>query len=88
MLAANPKGDSWLVGADATYIDLSLFQVVEGLRYAFPRAMRAQEKHWPLLIALRDRVAERPRIAAYLKSPRRLPFNEEGIFRHYAELDG
>jgi glutathione S-transferase len=88
LLASNPKGDDWLVGAGATYIDLSLFQVVEGLRYAFPRAMRAKEKHWPTLIALHDRVAARPRIAAYLKSPRRLAFNEEGIFRHYAELDG
>ena len=94
VLAANPKGDSgpkggtWLVGADATYADLSLFQVVEGLRYAFPRAMARQEKHWPRLIALHDRVAARPRIAAYLRSPRRLPFSEEGIFRHYGELDG
>jgi glutathione S-transferase len=88
VLAANPKGSVWLVGADATYIDLSLFQVVEGLRYAFPRAMRSQEKRWPLLVALHDRVAARPRIAAYLKSPRRLPFNEDGIFRHYDELDG
>ena len=88
VLAANPKGDAWLVGADATYADLSLFQVVEGLRYAFPRAMVRQEKHWPRLIALHDRVAARPRIAAYLRSPRRLPFSEEGIFRHYGELDG
>jgi glutathione S-transferase len=88
VLAANPKGDAWLVGADATYADLSLFQVVEGLRYAFPRAMARQEKHWPHLIALRDRVAARPRIAAYLASPRRLPFSEEGIFRRYGELDG
>jgi glutathione S-transferase len=88
LLAANPQGDTWLVGAQATYIDLSLFQVVEGLRYAFPRAMARQQKHWPSLIALHGRVAARPRIAAYLASPRRIPFNEEGIFRRYAELDG
>ena len=74
--------------ADATYADLSLFQVVEGLRYAFPRAMARQEKHWPRLIALHDRIAERSRIVAYLKSPRRLPFSVEGVFRHYGELDG
>lgn len=86
VLAANPNG-TWLVGAEATYIDLSLFQVVEGLRYAFPRAMAAQERHWPGLNALHDRVAARPRLAAYLRSPRRLPFNEEGIFRHYPDLD-
>jgi glutathione S-transferase len=88
VLTANPAGDTWLVGGDATYVDLSLFQAVEGLRYAFPRAMAKQEKHWPYLIALHDRVAARPRIAAYLESPRRIPFNEEGIFRRYDELDG
>jgi glutathione S-transferase len=88
VLAANPAGDTWLVGGDATYIDLSLFQVIEGLRYAFPRAMAKQEKRWPRLIALHDRVAARPRISAYLESPRRIPFNEEGIFRRYDELDG
>ena len=87
VLAANPKGDIWLVGGDATYVDLSLFQLVEGLRYAFPRAMAKQEQHWPRLIALHDRVSVRPRIAAYLKSPRRIPFNEDGIFRRYDELD-
>jgi glutathione S-transferase len=64
VLTANPAGDTWLVGSDRTYVDLSLFQAVEGLRYAFPRAMAKQEKHWPRLIALRDRVAARPRIAA------------------------
>jgi glutathione S-transferase len=88
VLTANPAGDTWLVGGDATYVDLSLFQLVEGLRYAFPRAMAKQEKHWPRLIALHDRVAARSRIAAYLESPRRIPFNEEGIFRRYDELDG
>jgi glutathione S-transferase len=86
--AANPKDGGWLVGSGATYIDLSLFQVIEGLRYAFPTAMHAQEREWPRLIALHDRVAARPNIAAYLASNRRIPFNEQGIFRHYAELDG
>ncbi len=86
--ASNPKDGGWLVGPEATYIDLSLFQLIEGLRYAFPKAMRRQEKHWPGLIALHDRVAARPNIAAYLVSARRIPFNEEGIFRRYAELDG
>jgi glutathione S-transferase len=41
----------------------------------------------PRLLSLRDRVAARPRIAAYLASSRRIPFNEDGIFRHYPELD-
>jgi len=61
--------------------------VIEGLRYAFPNAMARLERRIPRLVALRDRVAERPRIAAYLQSERRLPFNQEGIFRHYPELD-
>lgn len=77
----------WLVGEQPSYADLSMFQVIEGLRYAFPRAMAGLAKDYPGLASLRDRVAARPRIAAYLASPRRLPFNEEGIFRHYAELD-
>ena len=77
----------YLLGAELTYADLSLFQVLEGLGYAFPKAgARALAQH-PNLAALRRRVAERPRIAAYLASPRRIPFNEEGIFRRYPELD-
>ena len=88
VLARNAKSEGrWLVGRDLTYADLSVFQVVEGLRYAFPNAMARIERKIPRLVALRDRVAERPRIAAYLKSKRRLPFNQEGIFRRYPELD-
>jgi len=74
-------------GRKMTYADLSLFQVVAGLRYAFPRAMQSIEPRLPHLVALHDRVAAMPRIAAYLSSPRRIPFNEYGIFRYYPELD-
>lgn len=70
-----------------SYVDLSLFQLMTGLHYAFPLAMQRLQADLPLLQALVPRVAERPRIAAYLASPRRLPFNEDGIFRHYPELD-
>jgi glutathione S-transferase len=77
----------FLVDDRLTYADLSLFQVIEGLRYAFPRATGRLAGDFPRLFALSDRIATRPRIAAYLASPRRLPFSEEGIFRHYAELD-
>ena len=77
----------WLVGAGASYPDLSLFQVVAGLRYAFPRAMARAERKLPRLGDLHDAVAARPRIAAYLASDRRLPFDEHCIFRHYPELD-
>jgi glutathione S-transferase len=87
VLARNPAGASHLVGARLSYPDLSLFQIVEGLRYAFPRAMRRLEKKHPHVVALHDKVAARPRVGAYLASGRRIPFNEEGIFRHYPELD-
>jgi len=81
------RNGPWLVGRTRTYADLSAFQVVEGLRYAFPNAMARLERRLPRLVALRNRVAALPRIAAYLQSPRRIPFNEMGIFRHYPEQD-
>jgi glutathione S-transferase len=77
----------WLAGGRASYADLSLFQVVAGLRYAFPRAMAALAPRHRRLAELHDRVAARPRLAAYLRSKRRLDFNEQGIFRNYPELD-
>ncbi|MEQ9319033.1 MAG: glutathione S-transferase family protein, partial [Polyangiaceae bacterium] len=71
-----------LVGGKHSYVDLSLFQVLEGLKYAFPKRFAELSGSWPLLLALRDRIAERPHLAAYLTSDRRLAFNEHGIFRH------
>jgi len=87
VLERNKAGDGQLVGANLTYPDLSLFQVVEGLRYAFPRAMAQLEPKYPRVVALHDRVATASRIAAYLSSNRRIAFNQHGIFRHYQELD-
>ena len=81
------SGGHYLLGRRLTYADLSLFQVVEGLRYAFPKAMRRLERKVPRVTALHDRVAERPRVAAYLASERRIAFNQLGIFRRYPELD-
>ncbi|MEO6784430.1 MAG: glutathione S-transferase [Bradyrhizobium sp.] len=81
------NGGSYLTGRRATYVDLSLFQIVEGLRYAFPKRMKAFERAIPGLAELRDRVAARPNIKAYLASDRRIAFNEDGIFRRYRELD-
>jgi len=81
------NGGAYLTGRRLAYIDLSLFQIVDGLRYAFPKRMKAFERRIPGLIELHDRVAARPNIRAYLSSDRRIPFNEEGIFRHYPELD-
>ncbi|HVO23660.1 MAG TPA: glutathione S-transferase [Candidatus Margulisiibacteriota bacterium] len=88
VLARNRKSAGhWLVGSACTYVDLSAFQIVEGLRYAFPNAMARIESQIPRVVALHDRVAARPRIAAYLQSKRRQAFNQMGIFRHYPELD-
>ena len=81
------NGSRVLVGNAVSYVDLSLYQMIEGLRYALPRAMTKQERKHRRVIALHDRVASRPRLAAYLASERRLPFNQQGIFRHYPELD-
>ncbi|WP_027552630.1 glutathione S-transferase [Bradyrhizobium sp. Cp5.3] len=81
------NGGTHVTGRKLTYVDLSLFQIVDGLRYAFPRRMKAFEKEIPGLVALHDRVAARPNIKAYLASDRRIPFNEQGIFRRYKELD-
>jgi glutathione S-transferase len=81
------SGGPYLLGRKLCYADLSLFQIVEGLRYAFPKRMKRFEKDVPRLVALHGRIAERPRIAAYLKSKRRIAFNEMGIFRRYKALD-
>jgi glutathione S-transferase len=87
VLERNPQGDRHLVGRRVSYCDLSLFQLIAGLRYAFPLAMARLEPRFSRITALHGRIAARPRIAAYLKSARRLAFNEHGIFRHYTELD-
>jgi glutathione S-transferase len=81
------NGGFYLTGRRVSYVDLSLFQIVAGLRYAFPRRMKAFERQIPGLRDLHDRVASRPNINAYLSSDRRIAFNEDGIFRHYRELD-
>jgi glutathione S-transferase len=76
-----------LVGKETSYVDLAIFQALSGLEYAFPEGMKKLAPSIPRLLALRDEIAARPRLAAYLASERRLPFNEDGIFRHYPELD-
>ena len=88
VLARNPARDRYLIGKSLSYVDLSMFQVIAGLDYAFPRTMARLKSGWPRLTALHSRVMARPRIAAYLASDRRLPFSTEGIFRYYPELDG
>jgi glutathione S-transferase len=86
VLAKAGRG-GYFTGARVSYADLSMFQVIAGLRYAFPLSMARIEAGYPRLVALHDQVAARPNIAAYLASKRRIPFNQDGIFRHYPELD-
>lgn len=92
VLERNPKNATGkpprLVGARLSYPDLSLFQVVEGLRYAFPKASRKALAKAPRVLALHEAVRSHPRIAAYLASDRRIAFNEDDLFRRYPELDG
>jgi glutathione S-transferase len=87
IVARNPAGVRHLVGGRLSYADLSLFQLVEGLRYAFPKATQRALAKTPGVVQLHGRVAALPRVAAYLRSARRIPFNEQGIFRCYPELD-
>lgn len=75
------------IGRELSYVDLALFQVMAGLKYAFPKALGRLRAQIPHLTALAERIAARPRIAAYAASGRRIAFNEQGIFRHYPELD-
>jgi glutathione S-transferase len=86
-LLARQRGQRYLAGAKLTYADLSMFQIIAGLSYAFPNAMARVARSYKRLFALHARIQERPQIAAYLASERRIPFNDQGIFRHYAALD-
>jgi glutathione S-transferase len=87
ILASNPRGTHYLAGSRLSYVDLSMFQMIAGLSYAFPNAAARQAGRFKRVFALHARIQERERIMAYLASERRIPFNNDGIFRHYAELD-
>jgi len=87
VLQRNPGRRGHMVGRSLSYVDLSMFQIIDGLRYAFPKMMVRLEPGIPGLVSLHDRVAQRPNVATYIASERRLPFNVDGIFRHYPELE-
>ena len=87
IIANNKSNSGWLIGNSLTYPDLSLFQIIEGLNYAFPKAFPNVAEKCTNALNLRDAVAARPNIATYLKSDRRIKFNTMGVFRHYPELD-
>ena len=86
-ILSRQRGQRYLAGTKLTYVDLSMFQMIAGLSYAFPKAMARTARGYKQLFALHARIQERPRVAAYLASERRIPFNPMGIFRHYPELD-
>jgi glutathione S-transferase len=85
--AASAVPGEWLIDHHWTYVDTSIFQLVAGLRYMFPRRMATLERDYPMLAQIHDQVAALPGVKSYLASPRRLAFNTDGIFRHYPELD-
>lgn len=87
IIVRNPAGSRHLVGGKLSYADLSLFQLVEGLTYAFPKAATSALGQTPAVVQLHERIAALPKVAAYLRSARRIPFSEQGIFRRYPELD-
>ena len=87
VLSDNPVGSAHIVGDKLTTVDLSLFQIWEGMAYAFPHAFADAGKLYPALAALTKSVGAQKNVAAYLASDRRIPFNTSGIFRHYPELD-
>ena len=87
IISNNKSNSGWLIGNSLTYPDLSLFQIIEGLHYAFPKAFANIAGSYTNTITLRDAVAARPNIASYLKSNRRIEFNTMGVFRYYPELD-
>lgn len=83
----NANGRGYMLGRGLSYVDLSMFQLIAGLHYAFPKSMARRKRHYPRLHALHDKVAMNKKVAAYVSSERRIPFNEDGVFRHYPELE-
>jgi len=87
VLRGNTKGSNYMLGHRMSYVDLSIFQLIAGLRYAFPKKIMKLESEYPRLVTLHDRIASRPNITVYLSSDRRIPFNNNDVFRYYPELD-
>ncbi|KAM0264933.1 hypothetical protein ACHAQJ_000449 [Trichoderma viride] len=78
----------WLYGGELTYVDLVLFQCLDGTKYAFPKAVEKFREggEYDGVFKLYDAVKERPNIKAYLESERRVAY-ADGIWRHYPELE-
>lgn len=76
-----------MFGAKVSVVDLSLFQLLKGVEYAFPKAYGSLEGGYPLLMQCRAAVGQLEKVKEYEESGRCQSFNKNGIFRYYAELD-
>jgi len=80
-------GGAYLLGHTLTYVDLAMYQLLLGLKHAFPKGASQVLTQTPGLSALFDKVAAQPRVAAFKASDRSVAFSNDGIFRNYPELD-
>lgn len=77
----------YLVSDMLTYADTTLWQVMDGLHFAFPKELEARSNDYPLLFGtFYPSIKEEKHLKEYLASDRRLPYSM-GVFRHYPELD-
>lgn len=86
--ALNAHDGPFVTGEKWSHVDTSLYQLLRGLKYAFPQSMDERKDEYPGLHACRDAIGKLQNIVSYAASDRALPFNEDGIFRRYPELDG
>lgn len=80
-------GGRYLVGCKLSFADTTVWQVLSGLEFAFPREIEARKQEYPTLFEkFYPSIREEKGIKEYLASNRRLPFGM-GVYRHYPELD-
>lgn len=77
----------YLVGSKLSFADTTLWHVLSGLLFAFPKEMEARKAEFELLFGtFYNSVKEASGVKEYLASGKRKPFSM-GVFRHYPELD-
>ena len=76
------KGGEWLYGGKLTYADLVLFHTVDGVSFAFPKALEKMKKsgEYDGVFNLIERIRSRDNIKKYLESDRRQKYSK-GIYR-------
>ncbi|SMY24333.1 unnamed protein product [Zymoseptoria tritici ST99CH_1A5] len=85
VLKGNGDG-KYLVGERVTTADVTVWQVLDGLQFAFPKEMAVRRKEFEALFKWYEGFKEEKGLKAYLGSERRLPYSQ-GVFRYYPELD-